>query len=109
MIFPRRPMTPRIQCASEATKRGSVKRMISCTAPIGRAYSSFPSEKTTSCWEVISDMSLPHRPSRRGALGVRGKAHDEARAAAVERRLQADVALVALRHRAHDREPESRG
>ena len=42
MILPRRPMTPRIQAASEATVRGSVKRMISCTEPIGSAYSSAP-------------------------------------------------------------------
>ena len=57
MILPRRPMTPRIHGTSEATERGSVKRMISWTAPIGRAYSSLPSENTTSCWEVMSDMS----------------------------------------------------
>ena len=35
MILPRRPMTPRIQSASEATARGSVKRMISCTCADG--------------------------------------------------------------------------
>ena len=48
MILPRRPMTPRIHGTSEATERGSVKRMISCTVPMGSAYSSLPSEKTTS-------------------------------------------------------------
>ncbi len=48
MILPRRPITPRIQGTSDATERGSLKRMISCTAPIGSAYSSLPSEKTTS-------------------------------------------------------------
>ncbi len=42
----------------EATERGSEKRMISWTEPIGRAYSSDPRLKTTSCWEVVSDMSL---------------------------------------------------
>ena len=57
MILPRRPMTPRIHGTSEATERGSVKRMISWTDPIGRAYSSLPIENTTSCWEVMSDMS----------------------------------------------------
>jgi len=31
--------------------------MISWTEPIGSAYSSFPSEKTTSCCEVVSDMA----------------------------------------------------
>ena len=57
MILPRRPMTPRIQAASEATARGSVKRMISWTEAIGSAYSSPPSENTTSCCEVMSDMA----------------------------------------------------
>jgi len=48
MIFPRRPMTPRIHGTSDATERGSLNRMISWTAPMGSAYSSLPSEKTTS-------------------------------------------------------------
>ena len=51
-------MTPRIHGTSDVTVRGSVNRMISWTAPIGSAYSSLPSENTTSCCEVISDMSL---------------------------------------------------
>jgi hypothetical protein len=57
MILPRRPITPRIQATSEATERGSVKRMISWTAAMGSAYSSLPSEKTTSCCEEDSDKS----------------------------------------------------
>jgi hypothetical protein len=37
--------------------------MISWTEAIGRAYSSLPSENTTSCCEVDSDMS-PGRSTR---------------------------------------------
>ncbi len=60
MILPRRPMTPRTHGTSETTERGSVKRMISWTVEMGSAYSSLPSEKTTSCWvdedATVSDM-----------------------------------------------------
>ena len=66
MILPRRPMTPRIHGTSDATERGSVKRMTSCTAPMGSAYSSLPSEKTTSWCEVVSGMAgLPGGRSAR--------------------------------------------
>src|SRR3954470_19272174 len=112
MILPRRPMTPWIHGASEAIERGSVKRMISCTAPMGRAYSSLPSEKTTSCWEVKSDMSVrtsAERPVILSDLVGRGKAHDEARAAAVQRRLERDAAVVRVRHGADDRQTEAGG
>ena len=68
--------------------------MISWTAPIGSAYSSLPSENTTSCCEVMSDMSSSASAGRGAALEAsevllsRREAHDEARAAAVERRLE---------------------
>src|SRR5215218_4768855 len=46
-----------------------------------------------------------------GALGIRGparrQAHHEPRAAAVERRLEADGAVVGLRDRADDREAQT--
>src|SRR4051794_9172576 len=97
--------------------------MISCTVPIGSAYSSLPSEKTTSCCDAGSDMAevldgevvtaigrpggvLSGLHGRRGAL-VRGQADHEAGPAAVERRLELHRAVVGLRHRAHDREPEA--
>src|SRR4051795_1228330 len=112
MILPRRPITPRIQGTSEATERGSVKRMISCTAPMGSAYSSLPSEKTTSCWEVKSDMSLRTSAERPPALSAsvrHGEAHDEARAAPVERRLERDAAVVGVGHGPHDRQAQAGG
>src|SRR4051812_28342595 len=132
MILPRRPITPRIHGTSEATERGSVKRMISCTEAIGRAYSSEPIEKTTSCWEVMSDMSFTQigqtpaglsrltvgltSDDRGGAEGMsclqlpaRWEAHDETRAATVERRFQGDVALVARGARLDDGQAEAGG
>src|SRR3954451_1591968 len=120
MILPRRPITPRIHGTSEATERGSVKRMISWTAPMGSAYSSEPSEKTTSCWEVVSDMSFTQiggsakrlsgcelfdrrrsddRGGAEGMLRLRlplsGKAHHEPCAPPVERRLERDLPVMA--------------
>src|SRR3954447_18854360 len=134
MILPRRPMTPRIHGTSEATERGSVKRMISWTAPIGSAYSSEPSENTTSCREVVSDMSFTQigesakrlsaceffdrrrSDDRGGAEGMYrlrlpagGKAYDEACAATVQRWRERDAALMALGDRLHDRQAEPRG
>src|SRR4051812_10048403 len=111
MILPRRPITPWIHGTSEAIERGSVKRMISCTAPMGRAYSSVPSEKTTSCCEVKSDMSLrtsAERPCFLNGSVRGGEAHDEARAAAVERRFERHPAAVGFRHGLDDREPQAR-
>src|SRR3954451_5985101 len=47
-------MTPRTLGSDEATDRGSVNRMISWTWVMGSAYSSSPSEKTTSWRERVS-------------------------------------------------------
>src|SRR4051794_10276692 len=112
MILPRRPITPWIHGWSEATERGSVKRMISCTAPMGSAYSSPPSEKTTSWWEVKSDMSLrtsAERPRFLSGSVRRGEAHDEARAAPVERGLQRHPAVMRVGDGADDRQAQPGG
>jgi hypothetical protein len=39
----------------EPNRRATSSIVISWTAPMGGAYSSTPSEKTTSCCEVVSD------------------------------------------------------
>ena len=122
MILPRRPMTPRIQAASDATERGSVKRMISCTAPIGSAYSSPPSENTTSCWEVsVGHVHPGHRPRgrdlsgrsggiRRGSVATVRSAGNRTTKRAPRPSSGGSSATLPwceLGHRAHDREPEA--
>src|SRR3954463_6957137 len=73
-------MTPRTQASSEATERGSVQRMISWTCVMGSAYSSSPSEKTTS-WRVDSvDMGGPLKSGRGdGCPGSIGHPRDDLR------------------------------
>src|SRR3954469_25454749 len=98
--------------------------MISWTELIGSAYSTLPSEKTTSCCVVedcLSDMTrtprtwwtVPVVGNPRGvlrrtpsAVSAFGQPDLETRAAAVERLGQRDAAAVRLRDGADDREPE---